>query len=665
MYASKLKRTADFQIIYLAKDKTSLKKRNSGITEKIKPFTDECSCMSHILSTTGKMIYFVISATMAKTVIPLIHDYLCVEHIYIETNNNNTENSNWKYSFSKLRGSWPSIEEIWNEVEKDILMIEADSSNWADNTDIFGHLWTQQILTSTTSLTADEINQADEEPIIIILCTIQPIPFRLNNDSIETHVFTVTEDYHRFMNEQKISGVFLVIIDDDDTKFDDIETLTKYDIVHGVYLFLLNNIYNTEHKLISPYEHIKTNGIFYLEHDLSVQLTEDICFFRQTLTNTPRMSILKIECDILSTLDEKKTTFLSFQFFTAAFKQLCSAPDVPPKISEYIIKNSMDLSSDLYENNIQLTSTIDRIIKQFNPDMLLKASSHFGFINEYLESSLQKICPLSMTIYRAQLVSTKDLKTIQSSKNCLLALHTLVFTSRSYSSTKRICRQATKLGLTTVLFEINIPKGAPLTYLDSDTIAFPISTIFKIVSTAKAPDNIIHIQMELADSSMYIIREQLSNTVGGHITWLTFGNYLARIKQFDAAEKYFNYFLETIPLDTQQRAAIYNNLGAVYLLMDGKREDSSDCLQKARDLIGSNKVKADEREIKHSKRELEVNNEAEQYVKLAEEHEQENDYIYACFFYEKALQFITDPVARNNYQLKIETLNIKINEKQD
>jgi hypothetical protein len=53
------------------------------------------------------------------------------------------------------------------------------------------------------------------------------------------------------------------------------------------------------------------------------------------------------------------------------------------------------------------------------------------------------------------------------------------------------------------------------------------------------------------------------------------------------------------------------------------------------------------------------NDEANQYEKLAELHEQQGDYMYACLFYEKVLKCTTDTTLRKIYQLKIETLNMK------
>jgi hypothetical protein len=204
---------------------------------------------------------------------------------------------------------------------------------------------------------------------------------------------------------------------------------------------------------------------------------------------------------------------------------------------------------------------------------------------------MKKLYPFSTTIYRAQLISDKDLKTIQDSENNLFAIHTFILASRCFSSTKNICRRAYDNGLTAILLEINIPKMTPLTYLDPDTIIFPLSTVFKIKSTAIAPDKICHLQLELANSTMDLINQKLSCTIGEHLSWLTFGNYLAHIGKYDIAQAYLKY-IQTISLKNKESALICND-------MDDKDEEALDCLNEIKEFIKLNQTEVSGRKTQH------------------------------------------------------------------
>jgi tetratricopeptide (TPR) repeat protein len=546
------------------------------------------------LSIKGQLIYFIISATFAKIVIPLIHNHVCIEHIYIQWDDSIPQNCSWIEVYSKIRGTWSSLREIEEQVKQDRSSIETRPSHWSRTPDIFGELWTQKLSTTIVPAISDDIRQTYALPIIVTLCDIRPTPFHLSKGGIKTYEFSTVEECHQFIKKQETLPIFLIIIGDHNGIFDKVPLLVQYDSLHALYIFPINNNNDKHYDTISVCESPKISGVFYHEKDLLLQMVADICFFRQMPRHIPKMSVLKMEFDILSTMNENKKAFFSFEFFIDILKQLWCAPGVPSEIFDCIERAGTGLSSDLYMNNMQLTLEIDRLIEQFDSDTFLKACSQLRLINQHLESSVQKIYPFSMTIYRAQLMSGEDLNAIQNKENSLFAIHTFVLASRSFSSTKTICRQACNNGLTAVFFEINIPKKTPLTYLDSDIIIFPLSTVFKIISITKAPDKICHVQVELADSTMDLITEQLYYTSGEHLTWLTFGNYLAHIKKFDAAENYFKY-LQTILSDSPECASIYNNMSLMYLSMNGKDQEALDYLHKAQNLIESNIAKVSEK----------------------------------------------------------------------
>jgi tetratricopeptide (TPR) repeat protein len=53
---------------------------------------------------------------------------------------------------------------------------------------------------------------------------------------------------------------------------------------------------------------------------------------------------------------------------------------------------------------------------------------------------------------------------------------------------------------------------------------------------------------------------------------LTFGNYLAYLKQFDAAKEYCQYLLHLHPDDHPKLASIYNNMALIYSAMNDDQE---------------------------------------------------------------------------------------------
>jgi tetratricopeptide (TPR) repeat protein len=654
------KQNVDILVAYLGTLRFPLIENKSAITRNIKFFKNENSCISKLSSTKGRVMYFIISATLAKKIIPLIHNETCIEHIYIQKDDNIPQNFALMDGYSKIRGMWSSIEEIMEQAERDIFLMETHPSRWSRTADIFGQLWAQTSSTSIVPDIADDIKRTYEAPIIVTLSNIRPAPFNLFKSDIISYEFSIIEDCYQFINKHGKSSIFLIIIgEDNNVIIDEVQLLVKYDSIHALYVFPINDDSDKQDATISVCEHPKVSGIFYQEKDLLLQIVADICFFRQIPTHIPTMSMLKIEFDLLSTLNEDKKAFLSFQFFIDVLQQLWCAPGVPSDISDCIEKSSTDSSSDLYMNNIQFTLAINRLIKQLDPVTLIKASSHLRLINQHFESSIQKRYPFSITVYHAQLVSDKELQAIQNNNNSLLGIHTFVLASRSCSSIKSICRRAWDNGLIALLMEINIPKTVSLNYLDSDIIIFPLSTVFKIKSTAIAPDQIWHVQMELADSTMDLIKAQLYHTIGEHLTWLTFGNYLSHIEHFDTAEKYFKYLQDTIPPKSRESASIYNNMSLMYLSMNDKDQEAFSCLKKAEELIKLDKAKVSENRTEYTKEHSDNNKQASQYEKLAELYEQQGDDMSACFFYEKALQCTIEPTLRKIFQLKIETLNAK------
>ena len=525
------------------------------------------------------------------------------------------------------------------------------------------------------------MKQVFEMPIIVTLCSIQPLPFAIYKEGLKTYQFRMVEDCHTFLEQQSISSIFLIIIDDGNIIPDKVESLIKHHSIYAAYIYRTKEKNEQEQKTISMYDDSKINGIFNDEQDLLVQMTVDTSLFSQIPIYTPKMTMLKVEFDIPSITSNDKPAFLNFQFLIDILQQLWSALDIPLDISDGIRTASAQLSADLHMNTVQLIREIDKISHQFDPACLFRACAHFHLINEQLEASALKAFPFPTTLYRAQLLSHKDLQAMEKNKGYLLNIETLVLTCRSFATTKRICRQACDIGLTVVMLEINIPKQMLLTYLDSDTIIFPLSTVFKIRSITKAPDTICHVQLELADATMDLIRERLYYDTGLRLTWLTFAYYLFYINNNEIAKEYFKY-LRSMSLDEEELASVHGGTQFINIFTNNRAQEDFDGLAEMKKLMESNKKKVSKKgkasalfitlqtsliiefsyfKINPAPTQLTLNTELDQCESLAELYEQMGDKTYACLFYEKALKCTSDSHLRKLYQLKIESLNAKIN----
>ena len=517
----------------------------------------------------------------------MIHNYTWIENIYIHQDYDGIQSITWMDGYPKIRHSWSSLKEVAEQIEQDIFLSETHPKYWSNKSDIFVELWTQKLVNITKPIIPSGMNQIFEIPIIITLCNIQTVPFNISREGLKTYQFSSVEDCHPFIEQQNISSIFLIIITDDNMTSDKIRLLIKHRAIHAAYIFCMRNTNDQEQESISMYNGLKISGVFNNAQDLLVQLTSDICFFWQLTMYMPKMTMLKIEFDILSEVDEEKQAFLNFQFLIDIVRQLWCMPDVPSEIFDQIKAVAPELPTDMRMNSVQLIQEVDKLTHQFDPASLFKASAHLRLINEQVESSLQKAYPFSTTVYRAQLLSDKDLQTLKARTGYLLNIQTLVLASRCFASTKRICRRASDVGLTIVMLEINIPEQIPSFYLDSDTIIFPLSTVFKITSMAESPDKIYYVHLELANSTMELIRNQFSCTIGYRLTWLTFGYYLTYMKSYEVAQEYLKY-LKSLSFDMNERASADRTTQCTDLLIHSMSQKDSGWIRGVRESIESN-----------------------------------------------------------------------------
>jgi tetratricopeptide (TPR) repeat protein len=265
----------------------------------------------------------------------------------------------------------------------------------------------------------------------------------------------------------------------------------------------------------------------------------------------------------------------------------------------------------------------------------------------------------SLTVYRAQLVSKKDLEIIRENRQALLSIPTFILASRSFRTIANICRRAADNQLTVILFELKLSEGVPRAELDSDMVVFSLGTLFRLVSTESTPDGVCRTQLESADRAMQRIKDQLKLEVGGHLTWLTFGNYLTALKRFDAAKEYYKYLLVVLPSDHPSLGSIYNNMGLMYSLQKNDQE-ALKWFEKALKFNAKNSSVA----IVQKESSMEDGS-SHQYLtidrvtilnKLAEFNYHQRNYVEALNYYRQALEISTDVSLRLFFQAKIEDI---------
>ncbi|CAM4971372.1 unnamed protein product [Rotaria socialis] len=610
-------------------------------------FEDACDCISDLLSITDKLIYLVLSATLGVSVVPLIHNHRCIEHIYIYQVPDEEESIDWIQDYPKILGSESSIDMIANRIKEDIDLIMKRSSRWSRSKELLAELCSQAKQTSISASINDVLDDNLNTLRIVLLYLGPRQPFHLSHNKIRIDEFrNIEQCIHSIQADNSIT-VFLIISMNEIKDVHHVQSIAELDAVHAIYIVTDLESYEQIQPLV-PYS--KLSGIFVLNEDLLEQLTTDICFYRQIRIITPNMNVFKIESNTCAELTEHQINFLRFQLFSTILSQL---PTQSTAASD--TENIDQLRSRLIEAN----TTISNLFKNFNKSILQISATKLHEINQRIVSLAKNVDSSTVTVYRAQLVSQKDLEMIKTNPNALLTLQTFILASRSFRSIANMCRRAADNQLTVVLFELNLSERASVVDLNSDTVVFNLGTLFRLVSTDPTPDGVWRAQLEFANNAMQYIKNQLQSEIGSRLTWLTFGNYLTAIKQFPTAEEYYQYLLDILPSNHPSLASVYNNIGLMYAAID-KNQEALESFEKALQLaitplpIVIGQAKTSKPDLSSSQdspiEKINILN------KIAEISCRQGDYTTARDFYHQALEIADDVQSRKLYKAKIDAL---------
>lgn len=528
---------------------------------QIIPFRGSFDCISKVLATKDKLIYLIISQKLAESIVPLTHQHRCVEHIYVLTDIDNQKPIEWMNDYPKICTGESSIDSILKLIKQDMSILLKRPSRWSRSKKLLSELCLQTDKTDLWTL-IDDTPKEDIKMIRIITLFFGSHPlFSHSRSNIPIDEFNDIGKCIESIQPHNSIAIFLIIFTD---SLDDLHTLLGLDAIHAVYL-VWKGI--DDDRVEKASQHPKVSGVFDVERQLLEQLIADICFYRHMRFHTPTINIFHLEPTLNDKMDNQEIHFLFFQLFNDILIDIPSAKETEPN----------DLSiSHLTESNI----IINHLFSCFDRSTLQESVPQLKSMDQCITSLSEKIGSSPITVYRAQLVSEKDLETMQNNINALFSISNFVIASRSFRNVVDICRRAIDSRLTVVLLKLNLSENVMRANLSADTIVFKPGTVFRLTFMECAADSVWHVELESVNGVMQRIKDQLQSKIGGQLTWLTFGNYLTYLQKFDAAKEYYHYLLSVLSDNHSSILSIYNNMGLIHSAMN-KTEEALDWLTKA------------------------------------------------------------------------------------
>lgn len=494
----------------------------SGSFSENKPYDKDLQCVSYILSNKNEgksLIYFVAHVSKGEFVVPLIHDDSYVERIYLHYNPDDQHKTNWMSKYSKVAGSWSSIDKIEEQLTKDIKSMVKRPIQWTQSQELFEELWEQKPSISDQKVIATSKEKTFDSCQIILLFCDGHQKFDLTYGTKECWIFDEIEHCADNVDKLEISSVFIIICGVTENNLTSIQSLLNKHSIHAAYIFRSPKEPHFS-ELFTLYQIFKLSAIFSSHSDLLAQLSADVCFYQQIPNNTPKITFFRTNVEVLARLKECEKEFLRYQLFFEVLPQLLPS-------------TSTDTESFL---NLRMYQEINQVYKQNDLGTILESRrQEVVRINEKIRALPLITLSPSRTVYRAQLLADADLESISENSTILFSLLSYIVVSESYPSVIEICRRAIRNGLTMVLLEIKLLQGASVYQLSTNPNIFvlPLGAIHRSKSIKQTPDKIWHVESIYGENATKRFKGQLHFETGKNLTPDTIEDYLDALHKFE------------------------------------------------------------------------------------------------------------------------------------
>jgi tetratricopeptide (TPR) repeat protein len=202
-----------------------------------------------------------------------------------------------------------------------------------------------------------------------------------------------------------------------------------------------------------------------------------------------------------------------------------------------------------------------------------------AFISDLYRQLQHYQCKKSQRVYRSQVMSTGELKTLKQSLGQFISLNSFFSTSTNYWKALSFLELSdTSDDLEKILFEIDADPKMVTTkpfadiskhsdFSDEAEVLFMLGSIFRLKSIDRGEDQVWIVRMTLCSDDEHDLKQVLAymkkQTGSGETNLQTLGKVLLQMGNFDLAEKYFKRLLKELPSNHPLLPSLYEDLGQV------------------------------------------------------------------------------------------------------
>ncbi|CAF1449680.1 unnamed protein product [Rotaria sp. Silwood1] len=647
-------------------------------------FDDECVCITDLLSITDRYVYFIVSSSVGKYIVPLIYQHRCVEQIYIYCPDDNQSDPSWTTHFPKIKDCWTDYSILVSQIYKDIKSILSRSSLWS-NEELIDRCYTQTLIKpsnwSSVSLDLSNVQKysiSNKQIRIIVLHCDNYALFHTDSQRFHLSEFLNVVKCVEYLETTDIRSVFLIISGEIKSIMRDLRKITVSRQIYAIYLFVPSIDQQKLDKTLCSYKEI--GRLFDNLQFLLTCLTADIKFYLEKPLYIPIVSIFasqnKIEDNDELCLTGKQTKFAAFQLFVNTLHEAPASICRDQKLCDRcftLVENESDSENALEILKVQPNKIFDWFINVPFLSVIINSFLQEQFpqnlldIQQLLKTIDQCFAELSPTtssavVYRVQFLCEKDLKTITENVKELVAFHTYLLTTKDVLTARTIARQAADRGLLVIIFQIEISAQTRVLALNNNRLMFPFGSIFSIRSVDLAPDGVWYAQLKYDDSYFQSIQARLQLQMGEQLTWLTLGNYLCALNHFNEAKSYYDYLISALPKNHQALPSIYNNMGLMFA-GSGDDKKAATYYEIAMNLLDKMPPNTDQnsqgvclRTLSQAIEDITAVDYCILYDKMAEVYLRQLKVEEALKCYRKALELATNPLSRVHFEQKIKNI---------